>query len=339
MRWILVIAGMVTAMLGAPEAKAALKFGTGEHIRFVANMTLTGPEGERLYLARKLTMRSFALPYLIEDDGFVFGVSGESGRYYELPKPSQVEALQKAGHLPVPLPTWEMSVGDRLFGHSLWIFLAVLAIYVGFKHMRRSPMASPPNHPAPSAQTATAAPVGVVPVVRLPQVLRPRSAKLVGLLAVSVFFVAAGLWMSQDADNSLVGYGCAAFFGLCAVVFGIQLVPGSSYLRLTEAGFSFCSLFRKSSVRWADVEGFSIIRIAHNDMVGWNYSPHYRTHATGRSISNAIAGVEAALPDTYGMKATDLAALMNALRLRHVDVGRREARGPYSEVQQEEAPN
>ncbi len=145
----------------------------------------------------------------------------------------------------------------------------------------------------------------------LPITLKPSKLRSLGWLCVFAAFTVTGVWMSTE--KPLIGYLCSAFFGLGFVVFTINLLPKSSYLELTENGFTMCSLFRKSTTKWTDVEGFSVIEIAGNEMVSWYYSENYEKQQTGRAISRAISASEAALPDTYGMKAKDLADLMNEL--------------------------
>jgi hypothetical protein len=66
-------------------------------------------------------------------------------------------------------------------------------------------------------------------------------------------------------------------------------------------------------VSWSDVDSFIPIKIQHNRMVGWNYSPGFSKSQRLRHMNTALAGVEAALPDTYGMSAEKLADLMNRL--------------------------
>jgi hypothetical protein len=58
--------------------------------------------------------------------------------------------------------------------------------------------------------------------------------------------------------------------------------------------------------------------------VGWTYSPGSEKSKRLRRVNTAIAGVEAALPDTYGMSVEQLAGLMNQLRDRHAAVKRRD---------------
>jgi hypothetical protein len=136
------------------------------------------------------------------------------------------------------------------------------------------------------------------------------------LLALgSGVFVAIGLWIIER--EPVIALGCIIFFGLYAGVGLVGLLPNSSYLTLTEQGFLFSSLFRKHFVTWSDVQSFVPVKIQFNRLVGWNYSSEYLKSRRLRSVNSAIAGVEATLPDTYGLPAEELAELMNQLRKKH----------------------
>ncbi|MGB0133021.1 STM3941 family protein [Dokdonella sp.] len=130
------------------------------------------------------------------------------------------------------------------------------------------------------------------------------------LLLVSLMFVACGIWMF--ADKALTGLFIIAFFGLCALVFVIQLIPGSSWLRLDDEGFTYCALFRKRHVRWCDVEALTVTHIGAIQRIGWNYAVGCKDNALGRDLNRALAGVDAALPDNYGKSASVLAELMGS---------------------------
>lgn len=54
-------------------------------------------------------------------------------------------------------------------------------------------------------------------------------------------------------------------------------------------------------------------------MVAWNFSPDHSPKGRAGAISKALCGYEAALPDTYGMKPQDLAALLNELIHRYAN--------------------
>jgi hypothetical protein len=110
--------------LAISNAHAGLKFGDKDTIHNLGNTTLKGPNGEQLYFGRLTTMKSFALPYTIEDKGYVLGVVGDYQRYYNMPDSEFIAQAQAEGTLPNPLPPYEMDELDYAFGHALWIFLA-----------------------------------------------------------------------------------------------------------------------------------------------------------------------------------------------------------------------
>lgn len=136
-------------------------------------------------------------------------------------------------------------------------------------------------------------------------------------LAVALLFVLGLGWIGlKQHDTGLILF--AAFVAVCMAVFCVQLHPRASFLTLKENGFVFCSLFRSHEVLWADVQGFGVYKVSHHKMVTWNYQPAFSKHARGRNIAVAIAGCEAALPDTYGFKAEELARVMNRLKELHL---------------------
>jgi len=114
-----------------------------------------------------------------------------------------------------------------------------------------------------------------------------------------------------------MGYFCAAFFGVCALVFLTTLHPRAAYLHLEAGAFTFCSLFRKASVPWTDVAEFAVARVGFNYLVGWNYRPGRCRYMRMASVSKGLTGCEAALPDNYGMKPEALARLLNRLLEQH----------------------
>jgi hypothetical protein len=132
------------------------------------------------------------------------------------------------------------------------------------------------------------------------------------LVVGSGIFVWSGILMLPE--HPFMGWVGIIFFGLCGLVGLVSLLPNSSYLTLTERGFEFASLYRKTFVHWADVDSFRMYNVQVRKMVGWNYSPGYSRAKRLRRVNTSIAGVEAGLPDTYGMSAQDLADLMNQLK-------------------------
>lgn len=149
------------------------------------------------------------------------------------------------------------------------------------------------------------------PDFTIPVTLRPSRAKTALLFLVCAVFVAGGVLMVRDGKPW--GYFCGGFFALGLPIFGIQFLPKAAYLHLAVDGFTFCSLFRSHFVQWKYVQEFAVIYVGPNRMVAWNFTPDYTATVGGRSISKALSGYEAALPDTYGMKPQRLADVLNGL--------------------------
>jgi hypothetical protein len=147
--------------------------------------------------------------------------------------------------------------------------------------------------------------------------LRPSRSKHVLLLAVAAVFVAIGVMMLSErragAVDAWIAYAGIAVFGLGIPVFAVQLIPGCSYLKIRREGFEFRALWRGARFRWTDVEEFGVARFTPHRMVGFRFSPSYDRHQVShvRRLNQALLGYEAALPDNYGMKHEELAALLN----------------------------
>jgi hypothetical protein len=142
------------------------------------------------------------------------------------------------------------------------------------------------------------------------ETLRPSPAKWLAMVAISAAFV----WMGTGimATHPLVAWACIVFFGLCGAIGLLNLVPGASRLLLDDDGFEIVSLFRRTRVRWADVARFGTSRMGLNTLVGFDFVDGYRGSDRLRRINRGLSGFQAALPDTYGLKAGELAERMAA---------------------------
>ncbi|MGB8717078.1 MAG: STM3941 family protein [Rhodanobacteraceae bacterium] len=149
---------------------------------------------------------------------------------------------------------------------------------------------------------------------QLPITLYPSRIKLMMLLAVSLGFVALGIWIVPS--DPLVGYLNIGFFGLGAVVFVLQLNPKSSFLTLSEEGFTYSAMHRRQFVRWQDVDAFKVVRVGPRRFVGWTCVASHDGQGVVQRANKAISGVGAALPDTYGMAPHELARLLDEQRQR-----------------------
>jgi hypothetical protein len=150
---------------------------------------------------------------------------------------------------------------------------------------------------------------------RAPVVLRPSKRKQLGLMALSVALAFSGAL--AGASGEAVGWAATAFFGLCAIVAGVTLLPGASYLRLEREGFVTCSLFRAGGLQqWDEVTGFRVYSTPGGaGHVGFDFSPDAQPR--GSQIARRLAGVGGAVPDTYGLRPEELAELLNLWRATH----------------------
>jgi len=136
--------------------------------------------------------------------------------------------------------------------------------------------------------------------------LRPGKTKALLLALLSLAFLAIGLQMVEK--QVLIGQVLVVFFGIGTVVSLVPLIPSAFYLKLTQEGFEVCKLFKKSFTRWDEVGSFTVSYTSTSKFVVFNYTDKSRKRAR---TSQALAGYDAALPDSFGMKVEELADLMN----------------------------
>lgn len=146
------------------------------------------------------------------------------------------------------------------------------------------------------------------------KILRPNPLKTIGLLIVSMLFVASGPILIEK--NPIMAWMTISLFGLGVIVFVIQLIPTSSRLKLTKDGFEVKSLFKSNFTKWSDVDRFrvgyvGVGYVGRTKMVMYDFSHNYTKYEVGKKIAKTLSGSEGALPNTYGMKAKELVKLMN----------------------------
>jgi len=108
-----------------------------------------------------------------------------------------------------------------------------------------------------------------------------------------------------------MGWIVTGFFGFGSLIFIVNMLPQASYLKLDGVGFETSSLFRKHKYNWDDISHFGVGKISNNTMVMFNFSSSYQKARNARKIASMISGAEGALHDNFGMKAEELAQLMN----------------------------
>lgn len=153
--------------------------------------------------------------------------------------------------------------------------------------------------------------------------LRPDLRRYLLLLLVSGLFTAAGVWLVYGGYRWL-GWACAGFFGLGALVSLVMLLPGCAGLRLSPEGFEILMPFHRSRTGWNEVVEFQVYEVGPTKVflptkyVGFRYAEGCGGKAPRlRKLASSLTGVEGGVPDTYGFAAEDLARLLNTWRERY----------------------
>lgn len=145
------------------------------------------------------------------------------------------------------------------------------------------------------------------------RVLRQSRRKWLAILLCCAVAVAGGV--ETRHEQLATSWAMIVFFGLGVIVSGVAVLPGSGYLRLTPDGFEQRTMFRTSLVSWRHIDHFE----SASGSVGVVYDPDHAPDANSRKANRLVLGVDGVLTDTYGMKADDLAALMNDWLRRYKD--------------------
>lgn len=104
----------------------------------------------------------------------------------------------------------------------------------------------------------------------------------------------------------------------CAMYIWVVFSPNSR-LYLSADGFRFGTLRRISAYRWSDVARFFPLRIGPHDRVCFTFSTRFEGEEKLRRINQKFGGFDRFLPDDYGMKAGELADLLESWRTKFAD--------------------
>lgn len=121
------------------------------------------------------------------------------------------------------------------------------------------------------------------------------------LLGASRYSAVGGLLMLALAGVGLAG----------AVVYGVMLLPNSSYLEATPERLTISSAFRKRSYAWAHIESIYVDTILSKQVVKYVVRAPSQEQGDGAQSSR-----EETLPDTYGLPAQELVDRLDAFRRR-----------------------
>lgn len=135
-----------------------------------------------------------------------------------------------------------------------------------------------------------------------PIILRPGKGKSILLFVISTVFVCLGISLWES--NKLLAAFTVVFFGLCLLVFIINLIPNASYLKIDGQGIEMKNLFKSTFIPWNAVSGFRPGSFFLNTMVVFDLNPKL-PETSGMKVKTG------AFPDTYAMSGKKLAAFLN----------------------------
>ncbi|WP_449388454.1 STM3941 family protein [Chryseobacterium lineare] len=135
----------------------------------------------------------------------------------------------------------------------------------------------------------------------LPLILKPGKVKSIVLLIISIGFVILGISLLDK--SKLIAILNIVFFGMCFMVFLLNLIPGSSYIKIDEKGIEMKNLFRITFIPWQAVNTFKTKWVVFNKLVVFDLNKTL--------VGNNMKLRQGGFPDTYGMSAAKLAQLLN----------------------------
>lgn len=149
-----------------------------------------------------------------------------------------------------------------------------------------------------------------------PVTLRTPWRKLVFFLISTILFGGCLGATALYSDMSILGstimwlgaVGCAA----AIPAFLLSIIRGSA-LRLGPDGMQIFHGLKRSAHRWSDLSGFSVADVGMPMVV---FDEASITGGAVGAFNRGLVGRGGGLPDTYGMDAWDLAALLNEWRAR-----------------------
>lgn len=142
--------------------------------------------------------------------------------------------------------------------------------------------------------------------------------------AVLVFCAAAAIVgvyaaVTQPTSDDVLGYWlAAAFFGSGALISLALLWRGGNSLTLTADGFQWLEILLRVSVSWEHASRFE----AFDDSIDGGWLPNMRVRFHLDYPGTPLPDPDVTVPDRYGLKAEELAWLLNAWRAKALDAKR-----------------
>jgi hypothetical protein len=162
-------------------------------------------------------------------------------------------------------------------------------------------------------------------------VLTPSKTKPAVFLFIATLLLGVGGYLLRQPALSSApwsAYVLIGFAGLWALVQILFLTTHSSSLTMDGEGFESRLFWRGTKFRWSEVEKFAPVEVAlpksnavrKIKLVAFRFSPSCASRelpATMRIMAESMPGYDGALPDTFGLKPEELAALLTQKKAEH----------------------
>jgi membrane associated rhomboid family serine protease len=154
-----------------------------------------------------------------------------------------------------------------------------------------------------------------------PVVLAPSRKRWAGVLLICALFAGVCVAWMVDEPNVIAALG-VLLFGPCTLIAVAQLIPGRAYLRIAPDGLVIRTPFKTTRWAWNDIENFQAYEISQRYTSSKHVGFDRRDLTPARqgfwkTLNRGISGVDVGLPDTYGVRHTELADLLDAARDRY----------------------
>ena len=146
-------------------------------------------------------------------------------------------------------------------------------------------------------------------------VLKASPLKWIGILLLCVLFVWGGFLLLSEGENKLAAWICFLLFGVVGIPVSLLQLIKPAQRTLREDGFEQIMMGRTLRCNWENVSEFGVLRVSKTKFVSFSNSED-EGKLIAQFSSTLTRGHSGALGDTFGMKAKDLADLMNAFRNR-----------------------
>ncbi len=128
-------------------------------------------------------------------------------------------------------------------------------------------------------------------------------------VVASIGFTAIGFWMIREGN--ILGWPVVLLSGAAILIFEIQLIQRSDYLRIDREGIYIGTIRdADTTYRWEDISAFEAVSFYGNAMVAINHSNSYKKYKAARLFNSYLLGYDSLIPGTYGLKAEELAVLL-----------------------------